>query len=330
VGARWHWSKGLSGPVRPEPAGALCGADGLVEPSRLAQRTVVPAEPAEFPADEGFVRERVDLPDQDQGRFEVRADRGSDRGSRRVSRRVLGRGPMRVGDARSADSVQDRECLAGWLSNVFARRNARHMSSANRHGPPRARLAAAGVVALGAAGMELTRRLRTDFSLQQWFSEALGGVVLTMLVVTMVVALASFATDNERRAFSVASFCGGAASASVLIVADQLDWLSGTAFEPPLWIQLGVYGLGMVGWCALGLALYRIVAARRKLLGVFVYVVFVALFTIVGVLVVRAFVDDGTYVMANGYTVAWDAGWGVAMFAVTLAVYELLRRVGDT
>ncbi len=118
-------------------------------------------------------------------------------------------------------------------------------------------------------------------------------------------------------------------SALVLVPAHHLEWLRGIAFEPAVWLQVLVYGLAMLGWCALALGGYLLVSLRSRTVALVLYGVFVAGFTVGGVAAVNGFEDDGTYVLDNGYSVAWDALWGVVMFGLALAVFERLRTLPE-
>ena len=84
----------------------------------------------------------------------------------------------------------------------------------------------------------------------------------------------------------------------------------------------------MIAYCALALGLYRFLEPHSRAVALVGYGGWITIFTVGGVVAVRHFVDDGTYDLGHGYTVFWDATWGVLMYALALAVYVSSRAIG--
>lgn len=182
--------------------------------------------------------------------------------------------------------------------------------------------AATVLVACSLAAIVTTRGLRTDLVLQDRLDTPTGAVVLAAVAAATIIALASLARRPSTRAYALAVLSTGIATTVVLVAANNVGWLAGTAFRPPLWVQAGVYGLAMTGYVALSLGMYRLIRPRSIRLAAGAYLAWVSLFTLGGVIVVNGFVDDGTYILSGGYTVFWDATWGVLMYATAVVVHE--------
>ncbi len=185
--------------------------------------------------------------------------------------------------------------------------------------------AAAVLVAVSAVAIALTRPFRTDLQLQNRLEGPGGALLLVGLLVVAAGAMSVLSRDPATRGYPTATWSVAGVSALVLVPAHHLEWLRGTAFEAALWLQVLVYGAAMLGWVSLALGGYLLVAERSRPVALALYGVFVTGFTIGGVLAVREYEDDGTYVLDNGYNIVLDALWGVVMFAIALVVLLRVR-----
>jgi hypothetical protein len=112
-----------------------------------------------------------------------------------------------------------------------------------------------------------------------------------------------------------------------LLFAVRMHWLGGTAFCLPFHFLALVYGPAVAWYVAFPLAIYHLIAGNSKLWALLAYTGMVLLFSAVSLVVLARLLLDGTFVFARGYSMAWDATWGVAQYALALLVFrETLRR----
>lgn len=179
-----------------------------------------------------------------------------------------------------------------------------------------------GFVAVGA----VTNRLRTHVWLQDLLAGPVGMVVLPIVVTTVLGALFYWAWPRQRRAYLWSVLVSGTWSMGLMFYAQQVGWLSGTTFRPPVWVQCCVYGLATFAMVALNLGLYRLLARWSTVLAWAAYLGWVAIFSVLTVPAEHVLLANGDYVMGHGYTIFWDVSWGIILYLFALGLYLALDR----
>jgi hypothetical protein len=179
----------------------------------------------------------------------------------------------------------------------------------------------------------ITHRFRGDIRFQDELSTPLGCSLLGGVALGTMGSLVLWNRAEARRPFLWAVLATGVVDVAVIVAAVRGGWLGGTAFRPPMLVQLLVYAPGLLCLVAVPLAIYRWLAARSASAAALVYLAIVAAFSAVSVPVEENFIARGVYVFGRGYSVQWDVAWGAAQFAFALAVYRVLvarrRRIGE-
>jgi hypothetical protein len=130
----------------------------------------------------------------------------------------------------------------------------------------------------------------------------------------------------ERGPFVVAVLITGALAAAFQGIAPVVGWFGGVAFEPPLLLQVMVYGWSLTAAAALFLAIYRALVACFVQLGLLVYVLIVLLLGLGTALGDRMYLESGVFEFENGYTVFSDVLYLFALLGLPLAIFEAARR----
>jgi hypothetical protein len=185
------------------------------------------------------------------------------------------------------------------------------------------------VVAGSLAALALSNRLRILPALQDWLATATGAVVLGVLDVVTVGAIVYWGATPERRAYPWAVLTSGGASTAMLVCANAVGWLGGTAFRPAIGVQCAVYGLAMTGMVALWLLVFRALGRRSTRLAFGVYLGWVVVFSAASIPVLQLFSATGVYVMQKGYTIFWDVLWGIVLHLVALGIHVGLGMRAD-
>ena len=192
-------------------------------------------------------------------------------------------------------------------------------------GSRRVALAASFYVSCLVAGSVMSR-FRGDEQFQDTLATPLGTLALCVLATVTIASLLAWNHARPNRPFSIALLVTTALNLAALLMVVQVGWLSGTAFRSPLAQQLLVYGPGFVAFTGVPLGIYRWVAARSRVLALLVYGGWVLAVSVATVPTLHTFLARGVYVFGHGYDMAWDVGWGIAQYAIALALYEVLAR----
>jgi hypothetical protein len=173
------------------------------------------------------------------------------------------------------------------------------------------------------------RLLRDDVGgFQSWAAKAPLEIALCAVAAGTLFAFARWGRqgDAERRAFTMAILANSTWILGVQAIAPYAGWWGGVAMQPPIPLQVALYGVSLIAVVALFLGLYASGSRRRRSLGLGIAaatVISMAMATVAGD---RTLLARGTLVFDNGYTVASDVIYAVAMFSLPPLVYEIARR----
>lgn len=172
----------------------------------------------------------------------------------------------------------------------------------------------------------LTNRMRSDVRLQDHLATSTGIALLILFDGITLAALLSWGWPRPRRALLWAVLVTSTLNICVLVLANRLGWVGGTAFHPSLALQLLVYGAAFLWLVAVPLAGYSWLAQRFPIVALLVYVGWVAVFSLATIPVEQGFLAAGTYVFGHGYTLGTDLLWGALPYAMALGLFLVLEH----
>lgn len=183
-----------------------------------------------------------------------------------------------------------------------------------------------GFVISALALWAMVPRFRADPAAQDLIAQPAGIVLSVVIAAALLLSLAAWNISESRRPFLWSVLITATLDTALLMVAEHVGWLGGIAFRPSLALQVVVYGAAFVGFVAVPLAIYRVLARRRMAYGLAAYAAIVIALSVATFPVEQDWLEKGIYVFDHGYSIAWDTTWGAAQFLLALLIYEGLRR----